>query len=263
MTLETCGSKRLLKSYVKIDKRRDKKNLPCDFYPTRCVFSKTHNSLDKIISKCKPGGILYISFDALHWNSFHVYFISQQCRFNHRIDFYHKQKLRSTLWRKMRHSGQHVSSAVQHLVQCQHIFGPLRKHVESDRLVYSIELLRRKCIKVKQTYLFTRCEKFLVSNLLNIIVFQIAFVVRLFVCLEFSVPIENVSLIWRRHHCRWRAANFDLCSALMAIEQWGFFSVSHILWHGASVYNCHPEDLWHWHWHLVQSVWQWGCHYLF
>ena len=64
MTLETCGSKRLLKSYVKIDKRRDKKNLPCDFYPTRCVFSKTHNSLDKIISKCKPGGILYISFDA-------------------------------------------------------------------------------------------------------------------------------------------------------------------------------------------------------
>ena len=88
----------------------------------------------------------------------------------------------------MRHSGQHVSSAVQHLVQCQHIFGPLRKHVESDRLVYSIELLRRKCIKVKQTYLFTRCEKFLVSNLLNIIVFQIAFVVRLFV---WSFPSQS------------------------------------------------------------------------
>ena len=38
---------------------------------------------------------------------------------------------------------------------------------------------------------------------------------------------------------RWRAANFDLCSALMAIEQWGFFSVPHLLWHGASVYNGH------------------------
>ena len=30
---------------------------------------------------------------------------------------------------------------------------------------------------------------------------------------------------------------FDLCSALMAIEQWVFFSVPHLLWHGASVYN--------------------------
>ena len=30
----------------------------------------------------------------------------------------------------------------------------------------------------------------------------------LFVCLEFFVPLENFSLIWKRHHCRWRAANF-------------------------------------------------------
>ena len=59
------------------------------------------------------------------------------------------------------------------------------------------------------------------------------------VCLGFFVPLENLSLIWRRHHCRWRAANFDLCSAHMVIEQWGFFSVPHILWQGASVYNGH------------------------
>ena len=26
--------------------------------------------------------------------------------------------------------------------------------------------------------------------------------VYLFVCLEFIVPLENFSLIWRRHHCR-------------------------------------------------------------
>ena len=51
------------------------------------------------------------------------------------------------------------------------------------------------------------------------------------------VSLENFSLVWRRHHCWWRAANFDLCSALLAIEQWGFFSVLHLLWHGASVYN--------------------------
>ena len=63
----------------------------------------------------------------------------------------------------------------------------------------------------------------------------------LFVCLffEFFVALKNVSLIWRRHHCRWRAANFDLCSAHMAIEQWGFFSVPHLLKHGSSFYNCH------------------------
>ena len=28
-------------------------------------------------------------------------------------------------------------------------------------------------------------------------------------CLGFIVPLENFSLIWRGHHCRWRAANFD------------------------------------------------------
>ena len=43
----------------------------------------------------------------------------------------------------------------------------------------------------------------------------------------------------RCHHCRWRAANFDLCSTLMAIEQCGVFSVPHLLWRGASVYNGH------------------------
>ena len=62
---------------------------------------------------------------------------------------------------------------------------------------------------------------------------------QLFVCLVFFVPLENLSLIWRRHHYRWRGANFELCLALMAIEQWGFFNVPHPLWHGASLYNGH------------------------
>ena len=60
-----------------------------------------------------------------------------------------------------------------------------------------------------------------------------------FVCSEFSILFENFSIIWRRRHCRWRAASFDLCSALMAIDPWGFFSVPHLLWHRASVYNGH------------------------
>ena len=60
--------------------------------------------------------------------------------------------------------------------------------------------------------------------------------------LEFFIPFENFTLIWRRHHCWWRAANnFDLCLALMAIEQWGFFNMPHLLWHGPSLYNGHPR----------------------
>ena len=55
------------------------------------------------------------------------------------------------------------------------------------------------------------------------------------------VSLENFSLIWRCHHYRKRAADFDLCSAFMAIERWGIFSVPHLLWHGASVYKGHPR----------------------
>ena len=61
----------------------------------------------------------------------------------------------------------------------------------------------------------------------------------LFVCLGLYIPLENFSLIWRQHHYRWRAVNFYLHSTLVAIEQWGFFSVPHLLWHGASVHNGH------------------------
>ena len=60
-----------------------------------------------------------------------------------------------------------------------------------------------------------------------------------FVCLGFFVPPGNFSLLWRRHHCRWRAANFELCPALVAIEQWGFFNVPNLLWHRPLLYNGH------------------------
>ena len=61
----------------------------------------------------------------------------------------------------------------------------------------------------------------------------------LYVCLRVFVPLENVSLIWKCHHCRWWATSFDLWSALMVIEQWGFFSVTHQLCYGASFNNGH------------------------
>ena len=56
--------------------------------------------------------------------------------------------------------------------------------------------------------------------------------------------------------------SFDLCSALMSFEQWGFFSVPHLLWHGASVYNMvNSEDPWHSQ--PLPSVKQWNFRYLF
>ena len=36
---------------------------------------------------------------------------------------------------------------------------------------------------------------------------SITAVCKFFVCCEFFVPLENFSLIWRRHHYRWRASN--------------------------------------------------------
>ena len=71
--------------------------------------------------------------------------------------------------------------------------------------------------------------------------------------LWFYVPFENFSIIWRRHHYRWRASYFDLYSALMVIEQWGFLSVPHLLWHaGYPFIMVISEDPWHSH--LLRSV---------
>ena len=63
--------------------------------------------------------------------------------------------------------------------------------------------------------------------------------------------LENCTLILRRHHCHWWAANVDLCSALMVIE---------VLWHGATLYNGHLRRT------VTQpllNVWQWSCQYMF
>ena len=46
-----------------------------------------------------------------------------------------------------------------------------------------------------------------------------------------------------------------------AIEQWQFFKVPHLLWHGQTLYSGLSEDPRHSH--LLPSVWQWNCFYLF
>ena len=57
-----------------------------------------------------------------------------------------------------------------------------------------------------------------------------------FVCVGFLVPLENFSLIWRRHHCLWRARN--LTNARHS-GPWGFLNVPQHLWHGLYVYDGH------------------------
>ena len=56
----------------------------------------------------------------------------------------------------------------------------------------------------------------------------------LFVCLLLIVPLETQM---ETSPLPAKTANFNLCSALMAIEQWGFFSISYLLWYGASINN--------------------------
>ena len=66
-----------------------------------------------------------------------------------------------------------------------------------------------------------------------IIVFVCLFVCLFVICLLGIYPsTREFSPISRRHHCRWRATNFDLFSALIVIEQWEFFNLPRLLWHG-------------------------------
>ena len=72
--------------------------------------------------------------------------------------------------------------------------------------------------------------------------------------------IREFPVIWTRHHYRRRASNFDLQvnSALMASEQWGFFSVSHLLetWDIRLICMVKSKDPWNSH--LSPSVWHWS-----
>jgi hypothetical protein len=60
--------------------------------------------------------------------------------------------------------------------------------------------------------------------------------------LVFYVPLKNISLVWRRHHYRWRASKFGpLLAVLKSFEQRGIFIVPHLLCHWASVFPVSSE----------------------
>ena len=68
----------------------------------------------------------------------------------------------------------------------------------------------------------------------------------MFVCLFFYVclfvvfcPTREIFPHMETSPLSVKGCKFLLCLALVAIEQWGYFSMPHLLWHGASVYNVH------------------------
>ena len=95
---------------------------------------------------------------------------------------------------------------------------------------------------------------------INLAVGVICLFVCLFICLGFFFPLKIFHSYGDVTISGDELQSFDFCSALMAFEQWGFFSVPHL--HGASVYNMvNSEDPWHSQ--PLPSVKQWGFHYLF
>jgi hypothetical protein len=60
--------------------------------------------------------------------------------------------------------------------------------------------------------------------------------------LRFYVLLKKFSLIWRRHHYRWRAAKFRPMLGAQGLWAGGIVIVPHLLWHGASVFLVSSEE---------------------
>ena len=80
-----------------------------------------------------------------------------------------------------------------------------------------------------------------------------------FVCLGFIVPLEIFPLIWTHNHYCWRAANFARLSWQLSSE--GSLACHTYCDTGQPFVMVISEDPWHLH--LLPSVLQWSCHYLF
>ena len=93
-------------------------------------------------------------------------------------------------------------------------------HPKEPSLSKPEQALNRDCIDILRggglndrpcTHLnWVICEKQFWHWFIDWIVFSaVSAICFCFVYLEFIVPLENFSLLWRRHHCQWRAAHFD------------------------------------------------------
>ena len=75
------------------------------------------------------------------------------------------------------------------------------------------------------------------------------------------VPLENLSLIWRLHHCRWRTACKFWPQYSWPLSREGSLACQTYCDTGHPFMMVISEDPWHSH--LLPSVSHWSCHYLF
>ena len=124
-------------------------------------------------------------------------------------------------------------SFLMHQYQCN------SRGILKNQIIAAVIWLKCCLYSVQQKHIYQSITKLLITYLgRRLFTYSYSFFVVffVFVFLGFYVPHENVSL-WRCRHYRWRTTSCDLHSTLMAIEHWGFFSMPHLLRHGASVYN--------------------------
>ena len=76
--------------------------------------------------------------------------------------------------------------------------------------------------------------------------------IRLFVCVEFIIPLENFSLIWRHHHYRWRAANLTCTRHSWPLSSEGSLACHTFCDTGHPFIKVISKHSWHSH--LLQSV---------
>ena len=91
-------------------------------------------------------------------------------------------------------------------------------HLPPHRLVSYLSTLSycfcphtRRCVTVHCIFCAVSCSRECVRLRGVLIVWQIILIKTK--CLGFIILLENISLIYRRHHYRWEAANFHQCFA--------------------------------------------------
>ena len=78
---------------------------------------------------------------------------------------------------------------------------------------------------------------------------------------EWTFRYTTMALRWNWNLCRWRASNFDLCWHSWPLSSEGSLACHTYCDTGHPFIMVISEDPWYSH--LLLSVWQWSCHYLF
>ena len=169
--------------------------------------------------------------------------------------------------------------AIQNSVTCSPVYCKFRAHglISMKKLKSCLNVSCKKELGLNIFYLWPSAYPYICANKgsfvwgIKWIIYQILKIYNLLMnrinILIVTLPTHRLLVLfvwrfsdtWRRHHYRWKAAYFDLYSALLHS---GILSVPHLLSRVTFVYNYH--NLWRpVLFHLVPSVKQSRFHYLF